>query len=99
MIKVERNEHETHIEASGSIPCIAADACEIIRAIYFELSTNQRELFRACVELAVSHKDSPMWKTPPFGERVSVYAEDGELARQIDTLIRRGGSGEDGVDQ
>lgn len=95
MLKAERAGRETRIEASGSIAEIAADACEIIRVIYFALSVERREVFRACVELAMSHKDSPVWARPIRAEKTSVCSVNGELERQIDQLTRRGESGEE----
>lgn len=73
MINCMRDDKKTVVSASGDTPQVAADCCEVIRAIYFEIPVEMRPLFKKCVLLAVNHKDSPMWQSPPpSSERVVI---------------------------
>ena len=88
MIKCERNDKTTTIEARGSAMTLAADCCEIISAIYAAVPTNLRQAFKASVFLAVSHKDSPMWQSPPpSSERVVIRSEGEEFLKQAKELF------------
>lgn len=88
MINCMRDEKNTVVSASGHASQIAADCCEVIRAIYFELPVERRPLFKECVLLAVNHKDSPMWQSsPPVSERVVVRFEGGESLRSVKRLF------------
>lgn len=60
MINCVRDDKKTVVSASGNASQVAADCCEVIRAIYFEIPVEIRPLFKECVLLAVNHKDSPM---------------------------------------
>lgn len=59
MINCVRDDKKTVVSASGDASRVAADCCEVIRAIYFEIPVEVRPLFKECVLLAVNHKDSP----------------------------------------
>ena len=83
MIKCERNDKTTTIEARGSAMTLAADCCEIISAIYAAVPTNLRQAFKASVFLAVNHKDSPMWSTERKFDGVAGCVDIGELKRQF----------------
>lgn len=96
MIKCFMDQHETKIEAEGRVETIAADACEVIRAIYWKLPGSQRNLFRMCVKLAVNHKDSPMWGSAPPAESLSIVSADRELKEQVEALRRNSGGSEGG---
>ena len=97
MINCVRDDEKTVVSASGDASQVAADCCEVIRAIYFEIPAEVRPLFKECVLLAVNHKDSPMWQSPPpASERVAVRAEGGELLRQAKDLFCGGNCSEEG---
>lgn len=97
MINCMRDGGKTVVRAYGDAAQIAADCCEVIRAIYFEVSAEARPLFKECVLLAVNHKDSPMWQSPPpASERVVVRAEGEELLRQAKDLFGGGNHSEGG---
>ena len=83
MIKGERNDKTTTIEARGSVMTLAADCCEIISAIYATVSPNLRQAFKVSVLLAVNHKDSPMWSTERKFDGVAGCVDIGELKRQF----------------
>ena len=83
MIKCERNDETTTIEARGSVMTLAADCCEIISAIYATVSPNLRQAFKVSVLLAVNHKDSPMWSTERKFDGVAGCVDIGELKRQF----------------
>lgn len=88
MISCMRDGQNTVVSASGHASQIAADCCEVIRAIYFEIPVEMRPLFKECVLLAVNHKDSPMWQSsPPSSERVVIRSEGGEFLRQVKDLF------------
>lgn len=88
MINCVRDGEETVVSASGGAPQVAADCCEVIRAIYFEIPVEMRPLFKECVLLAVNHKDSPMWQSPPpYSERVVIRSEGKELLKQAKDLF------------
>lgn len=91
MIKCSRDGNETAIEVNGSAQVVAADCCEIISAIYRAAPSPAREVFKASVLLAVTHKDSPMWSLNSRGNSVALHSVDGELERQIAELRREGG--------
>ena len=91
MIKCSRDGNETAIEVKGSAQVVAADCCEIISAIYQAAPYPAREMFKASVLLAVTHKDSPMWSLNRRGNGVTLRSVDGELERQIAELRREGG--------
>lgn len=84
MIKCERNNGTTTIEARGSAMTLAADCCEIISAIYASAPPNLRQAFKASVLLAVNHKDSPMWSNERKFDGVSGCVDIGELKRQLE---------------
>lgn len=97
MIKCMRDGKKTIVSASGETTHVAADCCEVIHAIYFELPAEARLLFKESVLLAVNHKDSPMWQSPPpASERVVVRAEGEELLRQAKDLFGGGNHSEGG---
>lgn len=83
MIRCERNDGTTTIEARGSAMTLAADCCEIISAIYATVPPNLRQAFKASVLLAVNHKDSPMWSTERKFDGVAGCVDIGELKRQF----------------
>lgn len=88
MINCVRDDEKTVVSASGAAPQVAADCCEVIRAIYFEIPVEIRPLFKACVLLAVNHKDSPMWQSPPpSSERVVIRFEGKEFLKQVKDLL------------
>ncbi len=88
MINCVRDDKKTVVSASGGAPQVAADCCEVIRAIYFEIPVETRPLFKECVLLAVNHKDSPMWQSPPpSSERVVIRSEGKELLKQAKDLF------------
>lgn len=88
MINCVRDDKNTVVSASGSAPQVAADCCEVIRAIYFEIPVEMRPLFKECVLLAVNHKDSPMWQSPPpSSERVVIRSECKEFLKQAKELF------------
>ena len=88
MINCVRDDKKTVVSASGGAPQVAADCCEVIRAIYFEIPVEMRPLFKECVLLAVNHKDSPMWQSPPpSSERVVIRSEGKELLKQAKDLF------------
>ena len=88
MINCIRDDKTTVVSATGHASQVAADCCEVIRAIYFELPVKMRPLFKECVLLAVNHKDSPMWQSPPpRSERVVIRSEGGEFLRQAKDLF------------
>lgn len=88
MINCMRDDKKTVVSASGSAPHVAADCCEVIRAIYFEIPVEMRPLFKSCVLLAVNHKDSPMWQSPPpSSERVVIRSEGEEFLKQAKELF------------
>lgn len=88
MINCMRDDKKTVVSASGAAQQIAADCCEVIRAIYFEILVEVRQLFKECVLLAVNHKDSPMWQSPPpSSERVVIRSEGKEFLRQAKDLF------------
>lgn len=88
MINCVRDGKKTVVSASGDTPQIAADCCEVVRAIYFEIPVEVRPLFKECVLLAVNHKDSPMWQSPPpSSERVVIRSEGKELLKQAKGLF------------
>ena len=88
MINCMRDDKKTVVSASGAAPQVAADCCEVIRAIYFEIPVEMRPLFKSCVLLAVNHKDSPMWQSPPpSSERVVIRSEGEELLKQAKELF------------
>lgn len=97
MIKCMRDGEKTIVSASGNAAQVAADFCEVIRSIYFELPTKVRPQFKECVLLAVNHKDSPMWQSPPpASDRVVIRAEGGELLKQAKDLFGGGSHSEGG---
>lgn len=88
MINCMRDDKKTVVSASGAAPQVAADCCEVIRAIYFEIPAEMRPLFKKCVLLAVNHKDSPMWQSPPpSSERVVIRSEGKEFLKQAKELF------------
>ena len=88
MINCVRDDKKTVVSASGDASRVAADCCEVIRAIYFEIPVEVRPLFKECVLLAVNHKDSPMWQSPPpSSERVVIRSEGKELLKQAKDLF------------
>ena len=88
MINCMRDDKKTVVSASGDAPQVAADCCEVIRAIYFEIPVEMRPLFKECVLLAVNHKDSPMWQSPPpSSERVVIRSEGKEFLKQAKELF------------
>lgn len=88
MINCMRDDKQTVVSASGAPPQVAADLCEVIRAIYFEIPVEMRPMFKACVLLAVNHKDSPMWQSPPpNSERVVIRSEGKEFLKQAKDLF------------
>ena len=88
MINCMRDDKKTVVSASGAPPQVAADLCEVIRAIYFEIPVEMRPLFKECVLLAVNHKDSPMWQSPPpSSERVVIRSEGKEFLKQAKDLF------------
>ncbi len=88
MIICVRDDKKTVVSASGAAPQVAADCCEVIRAIYFEIPVEMRPLFKECVLLAVNHKGSPMWQSPPpSSERVVIRSEGKELLKQAKDLF------------
>lgn len=88
MINCMRDDKKTVVSASGAAPQVAADCCEVIRAIYFEIPVEMRPLFKECVLLAVNHKDSPMWQSPPpISERVVIRSEGEEFLKQAKDLF------------
>lgn len=44
MINCVRDDMKTVVSASGGAPQVAADCCEVIRAIYFEIPVEMRPL-------------------------------------------------------
>ena len=54
MINCMRDNKKTVVSASGAAKQVAAECCEVIRAIYFEIPVEMRPLFKSCVLLAVS---------------------------------------------
>lgn len=88
MIKCFRGDRETIVEVNGPAHKVAADCCEVICAIYFEIPVEIRLLFKECVLLAVNHKDSPMWQSPPpSSERVVIRSEGKEFLKQAKDLF------------
>lgn len=88
MINCVRDDKKTVVSASGGAPQVAADCCGVIRAIYFAIPVEMRPLFKECVLLAVNHKDSPMWQSPPpSSERVVIRSEGKELLKQAKDLF------------
>lgn len=88
MINCVRDDKKTVVSASGDASQVAADCCEVIRAIYFEIPVEIRPLFKECVLLAVNHQDSPMWQSPPpSSERVVIRSEGKELLKQAKDLF------------
>lgn len=88
MINCRRDDKKTVVSVSGDAPRVAADCCEVIRAIYFEIPVEMRPLFKKCVLLAVNHKDSPMWQSPPSSsERVVIRSEGEEFLKQVKDLF------------
>lgn len=88
MINCVRDDRKTVVRASGDASQVAADCCEVIRAIYFAIPVEVRPLFKECVLLAVNHKDSPMRQSPPpSSERVVIRSEGGELLKQAKDLF------------
>ena len=88
MINCMRDDKKTVVSASGHASQVAADCCEVIRAIYFEIPVEMRPLFKECVLLAVNHKDSPMWQSPPpSSERVVIRSEGKEFLKQAKELF------------
>ena len=83
MIRCERNDGTTTIEARGSAMTLAADCCEIISAIYVAVPPNRRQAFKVSVLLAVNHKDSPMWSTERKFDGVAGCVDIGELKRRF----------------
>lgn len=97
MINCVRDDKKTVVSASGDAPQVAADCCEVIRAIYFEIPVEVRPLFKECVLLAVNHKDSPMWQSPPpSSERVVIRSEGKEFLKQAKDLFGGGNRPEGG---
>ena len=97
MINCVRDDKKTVVSASGGAPQVAADCCEVIRAIYFEIPVEMRPLFKECVLLAVNHKDSPMWQSPPpSSERVVIRSEGKEFLKQAKDLFGGGNHPEGG---
>lgn len=97
MISCMRDGEKTIVSASGGTTRIAVDCCEVIRAIYFELPAEVRPLFKEYILLAVNHKDSPMWQSPPPAlDRVVIRAEGGELLKQAKDLLGGGSHSEGG---
>lgn len=97
MINCVRDGKKTVVSASGDAPQVAADCCEVIRAIYFEIPVEVRPLFKECVLLAVNHKDSPMWQSPPpSSERVVIRSEGKEFLKQAKDLFGGGNRPEGG---
>lgn len=84
MIKCERNDGTTTIEARGSAMTLAADCCEIISAIYASAPPALRQTFKESVLLAVNHKDSPMWSLERKFDGVAGCVDIGELKRQLE---------------
>ena len=84
MIKCERNNETTTIEARGSAMTLAADCCEIISAIYVSAPPRVRQAFKASVLLAVNHKDSPMWSNERKFDGATSCVDIGELKRQLE---------------
>ena len=88
MINCVRDDKKTVVSASGGATQVAADCCEVIRAIYFEIPVEMRPLFKECVLLAVNHKDSPMWQSPPpSSERVVIRSAGKEFLKQAKDLF------------
>lgn len=88
MINCVRDGKKTVVSASGSTLQVAVDCCEVIRAIYFEIPVEMRPLFKEYVLLAVNHKDSPMWQSPPpSSERVVIRFEGKEFLKQAKDLF------------
>lgn len=88
MINCMRDDKKIVVSAFGDAPQVAADCCEVIRAIYFEIPAEMRPLFKKCVLLAVNHKDSPMWQSsPPSSERVVIRSEGKEFLKQAKELF------------
>lgn len=88
MINCVRNDKKTVMSASGDAPQVAADCCEVICAIYFEIPVEIRPLFKECVLLAVNHKDSPGRQSPPpSSERVVIRSEGKEFLKQAKDLF------------
>lgn len=98
MINCVRDDKKTVVSASGNAPQVAADCCEVIRAIYFEIPVEMRTVFKECVLLAVNHKDSPMWQSPPpSSELVVIRSEGKELLKQAKDLFGGGNHPEGGA--
>lgn len=88
MINCVRDGKKTVVSASGSALQVATDCCEVIRTIYFEIPVEMRPLFKEYVLLAVNHKDSPMWQSPPpSSERVVIRFEGKEFLKQDKDLF------------
>lgn len=99
MIKCERIGREMTIEVDGTVQQVAADCCEVISAIYRKVPSTTRELFKACVLMAVTHEESPMWRLDRRVWRldrredsVTFCSSKNELARQIAELRHKGRS-------
>lgn len=89
MIKCERVGREMTIEADGTVQQVAADCCEVISAIYRKVPSPARELFKACVLMAVTHEESPMWRLDRREDSVAFCSSKGELERQMAELQRK----------
>lgn len=92
MIKCERVGGEMTIEADGTAQQVAADCCEVISAIYRKVPSPARELFKACVLMAVTHEESPMWRLDRREDSVTFCSSKGEFERQMAELQRKGRS-------
>ena len=88
MIKCFRDENKTAIEVDGAAHKIAADFCEIVSAVYRATPAAGRELFKAVVLIAVTHKDSPMWDLNRRETGAILSSVDGELERHLVVLRR-----------
>lgn len=96
MIKFSFKGGDIAIECGGNVAQLAAEFCEGISSLYARLPDQSRGLFKQCVLLAVTHKDSPMWAPRRSNPSVETRSEDGELQRQLQELLRKDKSGEGG---
>lgn len=92
MIKCERIGREMTIEVDGAVQQVAADCCEVISAIYRKVPSPTRELFKACVLMAVTHEESPVWRLDRREDSVTFCSSKDELARQMAELQHKGRS-------
>lgn len=92
MIKCKCIGREMTIEVDGAVQQVAADCCEVISAIYRKVPSPTRELFKACVLMAVTHEESPMWRLDRREDSVTFCSSKDELARQMAELQHKGRS-------